>query len=52
LGPDVFGNLIERIERGDIAPLVAETYQLQQINAAQDAFDEKGYIGKIVLNLN
>ncbi|MCX8228097.1 MAG: alcohol dehydrogenase family protein [Sulfitobacter sp.] len=52
LGPDVFGNLIERIERGDIAPLVAETYQLQQISAAQDAFDEKGYIGKIVLNLN
>ena len=52
LGPDVFGNLIERIERGDIAPLVAETFQLQQISAAQDAFDEKGYIGKIVLNLN
>ncbi len=51
LGPDVFGNLIERIERGDVAPLVAETYELRQISAAQEAFSEKGHIGKIVLNL-
>lgn len=52
LEPEVFGNLVERIERGDIAPLVAETYPLREISAAQKAFGEKGHIGKIVLNLN
>ena len=51
LEPDVFGNLIRRIERADIAPLVAETYPLREIGAAQQAFAEEGYIGKIVLNL-
>ena len=52
LEPEVFGNLVERIERGDIAPLVAETYPLCEIGAAQDAFGEKGHIGKIVLKLD
>ncbi|UWR25799.1 alcohol dehydrogenase family protein [Sulfitobacter sp. S223] len=51
LEPEVFGNLVKRIERGDIAPLVAETYLLREINAAQEAFGAKGYIGKIVLDL-
>lgn len=49
LEPDVFGHLIERIERGDIAPLVAEIYPLREISAAQEAFGEKAHIGKIVL---
>lgn len=52
LEPEVFGNLVKLIERGDIAPLVAETYPLREINAAQDAFGEKGHIGKIVLKLD
>ncbi|MBW4962581.1 alcohol dehydrogenase family protein [Sulfitobacter sp. CW3] len=52
LEPQVFGNLIERIERSEIAPLVAETYPLREISAAQKAFGEKGHIGKIVLDLN
>jgi len=52
LEPEVFGNLIRRIERKEIAPLVAETYPLREITAAQKAFGEKGYIGKIVLELN
>ena len=52
LEPEVFGHLVARIERGDIAPLVAETYPLQEIGAAQEAFGKKGHIGKIVLNLN
>ena len=51
LEPEVFGNLVKRIERGDIAPLVAETYPLREINAAQEAFGAKGHIGKIVLDL-
>ena len=51
LQPEVFGNLIGRIERGEIRPLVAETYPLSEIGAAQAAFAEKGHIGKIVLEL-
>lgn len=52
LESEVFGNLVERIERGDIAPLVAETYPLREIAAAQKAFGEKGHVGKIVLKLD
>ena len=52
LEPQVFGNLVELIERGDISPLVAEAYPLCEIVAAQKAFGEKGHIGKIVLKLD
>lgn len=52
LEPQVFGNLIGRIERKEIVPLVAETYPLRDIAAAQSAFGEKEYIGKIVLELD
>lgn len=52
LEPQVFRNLVELIERGDIAPLVADTFPLREINAAQAAFGEKGHIGKIVLKLD
>lgn len=51
LEPEVFGNLIKRIEAGDIKPLVAETYPLRDIGKAQQAFGEKGYVGKIVLEV-
>ena len=51
LEPQVFANLVGRIERKEIVPLVAETYPLRDIAAAQVAFGEKGYIGKIVLEL-
>jgi len=52
LEPEVFGNLVGRIERREISPLVAETYPLREINAAQNAFGEKGYVGKIVLTVD
>lgn len=51
LEPQVFGNLVKRIERQEIKPLVAETYPLRNISAAQEAFGKKGHIGKIVLNV-
>lgn len=51
LEPQVFGNLIGRIECKEIAPLVAETHPLVDIAVAQKAFGEKGYIGKIVLKI-
>lgn len=45
----VFPNLVGYIERGEIRPLVAETYPLSEIVAAQKVFMEKKHIGKIVL---
>ncbi|MGV6838910.1 MAG: zinc-binding dehydrogenase [Planktomarina sp.] len=51
LEPEVFGNLIKRIEAGQIKPLVAETHALQDIATAQDRFLRKDHIGKIVLEV-
>ena len=49
LEPEVFGNLIKRIESGAVAPLVGAQFALRDIGAAQEAFAQKGYTGKIVL---
>ncbi|MEL6597998.1 MAG: alcohol dehydrogenase family protein [Pseudomonadota bacterium] len=51
LEPEVFGNLVRRIERGEIRPLVAETFALHDIVRAQEAFAAKGFTGKIVLTI-
>jgi NADPH:quinone reductase-like Zn-dependent oxidoreductase len=45
----VFANLISYIERGEIRPLLAGTYPLSEIAAAQRHFQEKRHIGKIAL---
>jgi len=47
LGEGVFAGLVRRIETGQIAPLLAETYALKDLAAAQEAFLERGHIGKI-----
>ncbi len=52
LEPEVFGNLVKRIENGDIQPLVAAQFPLRDIGQAQAAFAEKAYTGKIVLNVS
>ena len=51
LEPDIFPNLIGIIERGEIRPLIAATYPLDEIVAAQEAFLTKRHVGKIVLLL-
>ena len=51
LDPEVFSNLIGYIERGEIKPLIAATYPLAEIVAAQEAFLTKRHVGKIVLTL-
>jgi NADPH:quinone reductase-like Zn-dependent oxidoreductase len=51
LEPDVFANLISYIERGEVRPLVAATYDLSDIVKAQEAFLTKQHVGKIVLSL-
>lgn len=52
LEPEVFSNLIKRIETGQIKPLIAETYPLKDIAQAQASFVEKRHVGKIVLTLD
>ncbi|WP_264214051.1 alcohol dehydrogenase family protein [Leisingera thetidis] len=46
---EVFANLISYIEAGDIRPLVAKTYPLSGIAAAQEDFLSKKHTGKLVL---
>lgn len=49
--PEVFPNLIKRIENKDIKPLVAKTFKLDEIIQAQKEFLTKQHVGKIVLDL-
>ena len=51
LEPQVFENLVARIENNQIKPLVAATYPLSDIAKAQQAFSEKSHVGKIVLDV-
>lgn len=51
LEPKVFTNLVSYIQRSEIKPLVAATYPLNEIVAAQGAFLTKQHVGKIVLTL-
>ncbi|MFN3170507.1 MAG: alcohol dehydrogenase family protein [Hyphomicrobiales bacterium] len=51
LEPFVFANLIKRIEQEEIKPLVAKTFPLREIGAAQTLFDAKQHVGKIVLDV-
>ena len=50
--PEVFLNLIQRIEAKQIKPLVAKVYDLEDIIKAQKEFLTKKHIGKIVLKVN
>ena len=45
----VFPNLVGYIERGEIRPLIAQTFALEEIAEAQKAFLEKKHVGKFVL---
>lgn len=47
----VFAGLVRLIESGAIRPLLAETYPLNDIRAAQEAFLRRGHIGKIGLQI-
>ncbi|MGR5063102.1 alcohol dehydrogenase family protein [Photobacterium sp. DNB22_13_2] len=45
----VFPNLIGYIERGEIQPLLAKTFPLEEIATAQQEFLEKKHVGNFVL---
>jgi len=48
----VFTNIIDHIESGNIKPIVAHTFPLEDIVKAQELFLLKQHIGKIVLTIN
>jgi len=45
----VFPNLVSYIEKGEIQPLLAKTFPLNQIVDAQREFTEKKHVGKFIL---
>ena len=47
----LLADLISDIERGEIRPLVATTYALRDMAAAQQDFLTKQHVGKIVLSV-
>jgi len=49
LEPQVFGNLVGYLERGEIRPVIAGVHPLSEIVAAQREFLAKQHTGKIVL---
>lgn len=52
LEPEVFPNLVKCIEEKKIKPIVAQTFPLQEVAAAQDTFLKKDHVGKIVLTVS
>ncbi len=49
LPPHIFTDLVGYIERGEVKPLLAATYPLAELHAAQTAFIEKKHVGNIVV---
>jgi NADPH:quinone reductase-like Zn-dependent oxidoreductase len=49
LEPQVFGNLVGYIERGEIRPVLAKAFPLSDIVRAQQEFLAKEFVGKLVL---
>ncbi len=47
----VFAALVGHIERGEVRPLLAGTFRLEQIRDAQEAFAKKRHVGNFVLLL-
>ena len=45
----IFDQLVGYIERAEIAPVVAQTFALRDMALAQQAFEAKKFVGKIVL---
>jgi len=49
IDPHVFTDLVGYIERGEIRPMLAATYPLSDLAAAQTAFIDKAHTGNIVV---
>jgi NADPH:quinone reductase-like Zn-dependent oxidoreductase len=51
LPPEVFASLVSYIEKGQVSPIVAGTYPLNELAAAQEAFMAKSHVGNIVIEV-
>ncbi|MGC1496536.1 MAG: alcohol dehydrogenase family protein [Sulfitobacter sp.] len=49
LPPHIFADVVRYIEKGEVKPLLAKTYPLADLHAAQTAFIEKSHVGNIVV---
>lgn len=47
--PGVFADLVGYIGRGEVTPILAESYPLERLREAQQAFIDKQHIGNIVV---
>ena len=47
--PQVFDNLVGYIQRGEVKPMLAATYPLEDFHAGQQAFIDKTHTGNIVV---
>ena len=50
--PNIFGDLVGYIERGEIKPLLAATYPLDALQEAQQAFIDKKHTGNIAVSMD
>ena len=51
LSANIFGDLVGYLEQGKIKPLIAKTFPLKEIGQAQEEFQKKHHLGKIVLTM-
>ncbi|MGC3940150.1 alcohol dehydrogenase family protein [Roseobacter sp. EG26] len=49
LPPHIFADLVSYIEQGEVQPMLAATYPLEQLHQAQASFVEKNHTGNIVV---
>ena len=49
--PGMFADLIRLIEEGELKPVVAASYPLEQLHAAQEKFLEKRFVGSLVIDV-
>ena len=49
--PHVFADLVSYIAAGEVRPVLAATYPLEQIDEAQAAFQRKQHVGNIVIEI-
>ena len=47
--PHIFRDVVSYIEAGEIKPMLAATYPLEELHAAQEAFIAKKHTGNIVV---
>ena len=50
--PGLFARLVSYIERGEVKPLLAGSWPLRELGAAQEAFVAKQNIGNFVVTLD